>query len=71
MLDGGALPCFGTKLLTWHFSVRVEAEEGEREEVKGDRERERGRALGLETVTSAVPLAPLISTGSPSCPGIS
>lgn len=49
----------GTELHTF-FCVRAE-------KVKG----ERGSVLGLETVTSAVPLAPLISTGSPSCPGIS
>lgn len=32
---------------------------------------ERGRVLAPETVTSEVPLAPLISPGSPACPGIS
>ncbi len=59
VLEEAASLCFGTKLLAWHFSFRLE-------EV-----RERRRLLGLETVSSAASLAPLISTGSPSCPGIS
>lgn len=49
----------GAELHTF-FCVRAEEYTGER-----------GSVPGLETVTSAVPLAPLISTGSPSCPGIS